>query len=265
MPANPDCPNCGGTGWKEVIHDGVTGVARCACVKPPAAEDLLRQSGIPPRFENAGFDNFSVGRHQDNPVEYRSLTEAFVAAQRFAKDYLPFGEQGRNGLLFQSTTTGTGKTHLAVAVLRELIRKGYDGVFLDYQQWLRDMRSAYDSLGGTEHRTAYGRATDATVILLDDLGSERHSDWVEDTVTSVINHRYNEGKAIIATTNLPIPLFGDTKSEKDGLIPGKYNIKDLLAERIGSRAMSRLLGMCQVIRIDTRDYRERGLSRAVSS
>jgi DNA replication protein DnaC len=246
MPANPDCPHCGGTGWKEVIHDGVTGVARCACVRPPAAEDLLRQSGIPPRFENAGFDNFSVGRHQDNPVEYRSLTEAFVAAQRFAKDYLPCGEQGRNGLLFQSTATGTGKTHLAVAVLRELIRKGYDGVFLDYQQWLRDMRSAYDSLGGTEHRTAYGQATDATVILLDDLGSD-------------------EGKAIIATTNLPIKLFGDPTREKDGLIPGKYNIKDSLAERIGTRAMSRLLGMCQVIRIDTRDYRERGLGRAAGS
>lgn len=265
MPANPDCPACGGTGWKEVVRDGVNAVARCACVQPPAAEDLLRQACIPPRFENAGFDNFSVGRHQDNPIEYRGLTEAFVAAQSFAKNYMPLGEQGRNGLLFQSTTTGTGKTHLAVAVLRELIRKGYDGVFLDYQQWLRDMRSAYDVLGGSEHRTAYGRAIDASVILLDDLGSERHSDWVEDTITSLINHRYNEGKAILATTNLPIPEFGDAKREKDTLIPGKYNIRDTLDQRIGVRAYSRLLGMCRVIRIEARDYRKRGLGHAVGN
>jgi DNA replication protein DnaC len=263
MPANPDCPYCGGTGWKTVIRDGVTAVARCACVQPPAAEDLLRESGIPPRFQNAGFDNFSAGRRQDNPIEHDHLTNAIVTARRFAADYLPGSEQGHGGLLLQGPT-GVGKTHLAVAVLRELIQRGLQGFFFDYQHWLRQMRGAYDAAAGDEHRLALERAQEADIILFDDLGSERYSEWVEDTVTSLINHRYNGRKAIIATTNLPIPQLGDAWAEKNP-VTGRHDIKDTLADRIGARAVSRLFGMCRIVRISTRDYRERGLTRAVTS
>jgi DNA replication protein DnaC len=263
MPANPDCATCGGTGWKEVVRDGVTAVVRCACVQPPAAEDLLQQSGIPPRFENAGFDNFSAGRRQDNPLEHDQLTNAIVAARRFAADYLPHSEQGPGGLLLQGPT-GVGKTHLAVAVLRELIQRGLEGFYFDYQHWLKQMRSAYDAAAGDEHRVVLERAQEAEVVLLDDLGSERYSEWVEDTITSLINHRYNTRKAIIATTNLPIPQLGDAWAEKNP-VTGRHDIKDTLADRIGARAVSRLFGMCRIIRIAARDFRERGLSRAVSS
>jgi len=263
MPANPDCPTCGGTGWKEVVRDGVSAAARCACVQPPAAEDLLRQSGIPPRFDNAGFDNFSAGRRQDNPIEHDHLTNAIAMAKRFAADYLPNSEQGAGGLLLQGPT-GVGKTHLAVAVLRELIQRGLEGFFFDYQQWLKQMRGAYDAAAGDEHRVVLERAQYADVVLLDDLGSERYSEWVEDTITSLINHRYNTRRAIIATTNLPIPQLGDAWAEKNP-VTGRHAIKDTLTDRIGARAVSRLFGMCRIVRISTRDYRERGLSRAVSS
>jgi DNA replication protein DnaC len=87
---------------------------------------------------------------------------------------------------------------------------------------------------------------------------------VEDTITSLINHRYNVRKAIIATTNLPIPQLGDSWAEKNP-VTGRHNIKDTLTDRIGARAVSRLFGMCRIIRISTRDYRERGLSRTASS
>lgn len=263
MPANPECPLCGGSGWKEVTRERVSAVKRCDCVRPPAAEDLLQQSGIPPRFEHAGFDNFSAGRRQDNPIEHDHLTNAIVAAKRFAADYLPNNDQGYNGLLLQGPT-GAGKTHLAVAVLRELMQRGFEGYFFDYQNLLKQMRSAYDAAGGVEHRVVSGRALDADVILLDDLGAERYSEWVEDTITSLINHRYNVRKAILATTNLPIPQLGDSWAEKNP-VTGRHAIKDTLTDRIGARAVSRLFGMCRIIRISTRDYRERGLSRAVTS
>jgi DNA replication protein DnaC len=264
MPAQSECPLCGGTGWKEVVRDGVTAVARCGCVRPPAAEDLLRQSGIPPRFENAGFDNFSAGRRQDNPIEHDHLTNAIVTARRFAADYLPDNsEPGHGGLLLQGPTGG-GKTHLAVAVLRELMQRGLEGFFFDYQQWLKQMRGAYDAAAGNDHRIVLERAQEADVVLLDDLGSERYSEWVEDTITSLINHRYNARRAIIATTNLPIPQLGDSWAQKNP-VTGRHDIKDTLTDRIGARAVSRLLGMCRICRISTRDYRERGLSRAVSN
>jgi DNA replication protein DnaC len=261
MPANPDCPICGGTGWKEVVRDGVGAVGRCGCVQPAAADDLLRQAGIPPRFEQAGFDNFSAGRRQDNPTEHDALTSAIVTAKRFAADYLPGAEP--SGLLLQGPT-GVGKTHLGVAVLRELIQRGFAGRFFDYQYWLKQMRGAYDAAAGDAHRDAYDRALDTEVLLLDDLGSERYSEWVEDTITSLINHRYNAKRAIIATTNLPIPQLGDSWVDKNQLT-GRRDIKDTLADRIGARAVSRLFGMCRIIRIASRDYRERGLSRAMGS
>ncbi len=263
MPANPQCTVCGGSGWKEVTREGVSAVARCECVRPPAAEDLMHQSGIPPRFEHTGFDNFSAGRRQDNPVEHDHLISAIANAKRFAADYLPNNEQGYSGLILQGPT-GVGKTHLAVAVLRELMQRGFEGFFFDYQSLLKQLRSAYDVAGGDEHRVVSGRVYDADVVLLDDLGAERYSEWVEDTVTALINHRYNSRKAIIATTNLPIPQLGDSWTEKDA-ITGRHSIKDTLTDRIGARAVSRLFGMCRIIRISTRDYRERGLSRAVTS
>jgi DNA replication protein DnaC len=261
MPANPDCPLCGGTGWKEVVRDTVAAVARCECVQPPAADDLLRRAGIPLRFRNAGFDNFSAGRRQDNPNEHDHLTNAIVTMKRFAADYLPRTEC--NGLLLQGPT-GVGKTHLAVAVLRELIERGFEGSFVDYQVWLKQMRGAYDAAAGDAHRLAYERALHADVVLLDDLGSERYSEWVEDTITSMISHRYNAKKTIIATTNLPIPQLGDTWVQKNA-VTGRHDIKDTLADRIGARAVSRLFGMCRIVRIAARDYRERGLSRTASS
>ena len=263
MPANKDCPNCGGTGWKEVVRDGVAAVARCECVKPPAAEERIQESGIPPRFQMAGFDNFSAGRRQDNPIEHDHLTNAMGAARSFAADYLPNNDQGRQGLLIQGPT-GVGKTHLAVAVLRELIQRGFEGFFFDYQQWLKQMRGAYDAAAGDEHRVVSEKAQEADVVLFDDLGSERYSEWVEDTITSLINYRYNAGKAIIATTNLPIPQLGDSWAEKNP-VTGRHAIKDTLADRIGGRAVSRLFGMCRIIRVSTRDFRERGLTRAVST
>ena len=160
--------------------------------------------------------------------------------------------------------TGVGKTHLAVAVLRELIQRGFESSFIDYQGWLKQMRGAYDTAAGDAHRAAYERAIQAEVVLLDDLGSERYSEWVEDTITSLISHRYNTKRAIIATTNLPIPQLGDAWVEKNA-VTGRHNIKDTLADRIGARAVSRLFGMCRIIRIAARDYRERGLSRTASS
>ena len=94
--------------------------------------------------------------------------------------------------------------------------------------------------------------------MIDDLGSHRVTDWVEDTVTAIINHRYNERKALIVTTNLPDPVLGDSKVEKDA-VSGKFNVKDTLADRIGARAHSRIYEMCRVIQVPGRDYRLRNV------
>ena len=208
-------------------------------------------ANIPPLFRNASFENFNT--RPDNPVANRALSHAVTVANSFAREY-GYGAKSQ-GLLFIGDP-GTGKTHLAVAVIKRLIQRGFQAVFFDYQNLLERIRSSYDPASGTGDRGAYRTALDCEVLLLDDLGAHRVTDWVEDTVTSLITHRYNNNKAIITTTNLRDPEGGDAPIP-GGLqsdVSGRY----YLTERIGLRARSRLFEMCRTISTrGVEDYRIR--------
>ena len=158
------------------------------------------------------------------------------------------------GLLFMGPP-GTGKTHLAVAALRGLMARGFEGIFFDFQNLLDRIRSGYDQASGTMDREAYRTALETDILLLDDLGAHRVTDWVEDTVTSIVTHRCNNKKSTIITTNLRDPEAGDKRGS--GLqedIHGKY----FLEERIGMRARSRLFEMCRLVRMPiVEDFRIR--------
>jgi DNA replication protein DnaC len=144
--------------------------------------------------------------------------------------------------------TGTGKTHLAVAVLRTLLARGHAGVFFDYLNLLARIRSSYNATLGTADREAFASALEAEILVLDDLGAHRAKDFVEDTVTYLITYRYNYRKPLIATTNLTDPAITGSVVEKAAL-GASQSYKDTLEQRIGERARSRLFEMCEVIRM----------------
>jgi DNA replication protein DnaC len=158
----------------------------------------------------------------------------------------------RPGLLLCGDT-GTGKTHLAVAALKAIIDKGHEGIFFDYQNLLDRIRSSYDKTSGSSDRETYRSAMDAEVLLLDDLGSHRVTEWVEDTVTSIVTYRCNHRKPLIATTN----LSPDDTGPAAYTTPGGTDVnRKTLSEAIGQRARSRLFEMCRVVRMPAvEDYR----------
>ena len=91
------------------------------------------------------------------------------------------------------------------------------------------------------------------MLLLDDLGSHRVTDWVEDTVTSIVTYRCNHRKPLIATTNLSPDDTGSIAYTTPG---GSDVHKKSLREAIGERARSRLFEMCRVVRMPAvEDYR----------
>jgi len=239
------CPDCNGTGWKIVERDEVSGAVRCACVAIERATRVFEESDLPPLYEKASFDNFST-------LHDAELTRVFLAVRSYVRD---FPNAARPGLLLMGDP-GSGKTHLAVAAFRAILAKGFEGLFFDYQNLLDRIRAGYDQTSQTSDKETYRVAMEKEVLLLDDLGAHRVTDWVEDTVTSIITARCNFRKPLIATTNLIDPDAGYVTYEGAG--SGKVDHRTTLAERIGPRARSRLFEMCRVIKMPSLgDYRVR--------
>jgi DNA replication protein DnaC len=241
------CAICGGSGWKITEREGVSGAEKCECTAVGRKQRIEDRANIPPLYESASLDNFVLP--SDNPVERPKLAKVLLDVRGYVREY---PKLEKPGLLFMGPP-GTGKTHLAVAALRGLIARGFEGVFYDFQALLNHIRSGYDAASGTMDRDAYRSALESEILVLDDLGAHRVTDWVEDTVTSIITQRCNNRRPTIVTTNLRDPETGDKRGS--GLQEDLHS-KFFLEERVGMRARSRLFEMCKLIRMpDVEDYR----------
>jgi DNA replication protein DnaC len=228
------CPHCDDTGWKPVEEDGVRRVVRCDCWRERIGQQRLADANIPKRYQHCTLDNLLVYNEslQKAVAEGRRLAEAFPVANV--------------GLFFEGQP-GVGKTHLAVAVLKAIIeRTGARGLFYDTRDLLRVIRSTYDPSIRTTELEVLRPVMTADLLVLDDLGAEKTSEWVEETMNLIVNTRYSERRLTIFTSN-----YEDIPDETD---------PNTLLFRIGSRMRSRLHEMCEFIVLDAADYRERPLN-----
>jgi DNA replication protein DnaC len=250
------CPLCGGTGWKtvcagpglptEMVKD--RRVTRCDCQLEQRKQTLLAAARIPKRYEHCELANYDTDFPGANP----SLAEAHFVASAFAEKYDPHGEKG----LLIIGKIGTGKTHLGVGIIKKLIlNKGIPCLFYDYRELLKQIQNSYNATVQTTELDVLRPVFDTEVLVLDELGAVKPTEWVWDTVSLILNTRYNDNRTTIITTN-----FEDQPAAS---VVGSYSATraaarvETLGDRIGERMRSRLHEMCRVISLDGTDFRQK--------
>lgn len=250
------CPLCEGTGWKplpprsggsngnENSHYKDRRVTRCDCQLRARNQTLLAAANIPRRYEHCELASYTT----DFPGADPSLELAYFKASRFAQEYDP---RDGIGLLFTGTI-GSGKTHLAVGVIKELIGKGVSCLFCDYRELLKEIQNSYNSTVQTTELDILRPVFETEVLLLDELGAVKPTEWVGDTVSIILNARYNESRTTIITTNLPNLPPGEYKNNLPPM--SKEAAKQAwqgktLGDRIGEPMRSRLHEMCVIVEL----------------
>jgi DNA replication protein DnaC len=209
------------------------GARRCRCRTQSAQARLLEAARIPRRYEKCSLSNFQPATNNGSQLR------AFNYAYRRARDY-PAVDRG---LLFMGTC-GVGKTHLSVAILRELIeKKGVLCLFYEFAALLKEIQNSYNPVSQISELKVLAPVFEAEVLVLDELGASKPTDWVRDTMMQIINTRYNDKRITIFTTN-----YRDERGQLS---------EETLEDRIGTRLRSRFYEMCRTIVIDGEDYRRR--------
>lgn len=237
------CPDCGGSGWKSAGPE--RRVTRCHCRVKMRGQSLLATARIPKRYEHCELSNFEF----EGP--HAHLMRARLEACKFVEEY-PLDNTG----LLLIGSIGVGKTHLAVGIIKELtLSKGAACLFYDYRDLLKHIQNSYNESVKATELEILRPVFETEVLVLDELGAVKPTEWVWDTVSLILNTRYNDNRTTIITTNYP-----DDAAREAG--PSEFARAqraargETLGDRIGERMRSRLHEMCRIVKMEGADFRQ---------
>ena len=184
------------------------------------AQRLKESSNLGARFENRTFGNFEVRRE---PEAYKGCL-AYSNRENLFSD-------SRNSLLIFGGY-GSGKTHLAAAIANSLIDRGIPVLFATYADHLEHIREEFDKTG---KRMYLSKMKNTPMLVLDDVGKEKLTDWAKEIMFSVINYRYEHKLPFVLTTNLNESQLGN---------------------HIGGAVYSRMCEMCSAVTTKGGDHRK---------
>lgn len=260
---NVVCEVCFGTGTE--LKPG-KGAVICACRRTNRKANLFKAARIPPRFQGRSFEN------------YYPKNESQEFARKFARTIVDLYPGADKGLLLMGGV-GVGKTHLAIAILRELIeKKGVNCLFYESGSLLKAIQESYNAISETSEMRVLAPVYEAEVLVLDELGATVPTDWVRDTLYQIINARYNNNRLTIFTTNYTDEVRVDDEIKSLRARLGELGSVEydnqrasetkeiekrihtllgtqILENRIGVTLRSRLYEMCAKLQITGQDFR----------
>ena len=194
-----DCPICKGAEWVIPMVNGKPDYAhprRCKCMREKdfqkRQEMYLRMCELPPATENMTFENYKV---------FPGLEEACEAARAIAYGNLKW--------LTLLSEVDRGKTHLAIAICREWLRQGKSAKYAFVPLLLDELRAGFDGKGGNSYQSRFEFFCNVNLLVLDDLGVERASDWAMEKLETIVDYRYIHKLPLVVTTNIALDNYSE--------------------------------------------------------
>jgi DNA replication protein DnaC len=196
----PECPHCGGTGF--VVPDvppadprfgrAVACVCRAAEQESRRFAQMVEMSQLGP-LQNCTFESFYADGIGLTPIKQRNLKMAYDRVQAFARQ--------PQGWLVLKGGYGCGKTHLAAAIANYQLTLGHPSLFVNTPDLLDHLRAAYSPTSGSSYDQRFEQVRNAPLLILDDLGSQSNTEWAQEKLYQIFNHRYNNRLPTVVTTN----------------------------------------------------------------
>ncbi len=233
-----ECKVCEGRGIIHVYDDDnrysyLESCSTCGPVRNNVKK--YNYAAIPAKYHNIlEVDTF---KHDGNLLKQKAL--------KYAKDKFLRGFPNYRGFLLMGPS-GVGKTHLAVGTISELtLKKGIVCVFKDFFLLLSELRQAYSE--GRSENEVLEPLVEAEVLLIDELGKGKSSEWELGILDQLISKRYNSSKKTLITTNYIAREY----------VPRNAITAEILENKVGERIASRLYEMCEFFLLEGEDYRKR--------